>query len=79
MMKAPLPIGTGESFRSRRRQTQTRQSLPLSIHALPMVDDRWWVTHMRHNGDLYTASGARIWEQAWTDATDTSRLKPQHI
>ena len=46
---------------------------------LPMVDDRWWVTHMRHNGDLYTASGGKIWEQAWTDATDTSRLKPQHI
>ena len=46
---------------------------------LPMVDDRWWVTQMRHNAALYKASGGKIWEQAWTDATDTSRLKPSHL
>ena len=46
---------------------------------LPMVDDRWWVTHMRHNGAIYTASGGKIWEQAWIDATDDTRLKPQHL
>ena len=46
---------------------------------LPMVADRWWITHMRHNGALYTASAGKIWEQAWTDATDTSHLKPQHL
>jgi hypothetical protein len=46
---------------------------------LPMVDDRWWVTQMQHNGDLYKASAGKIWEMAWTDATDETHLQPQHL
>ncbi len=36
---------------------------------LPIISDRWWMSDVSHNGQLYTATEGRAWEQVWTDAT----------
>jgi hypothetical protein len=70
-----LPVSYSEvvAGRPKRDDRHLFQYMPL-----PMFDDRWWVTHMRHNGDLYKTSAGKIWELAWTDETDETRLSPQH-
>jgi hypothetical protein len=42
---------------------------------LPIVSDRWWVTRMRHNAKLHTATDGQGWELSWRDATHTTSLK----
>lgn len=41
---------------------------------LPIVSDRWWVSLEQFNAPLYTQSDGRVWECAWTDATDPARV-----
>jgi len=41
---------------------------------LPIVTDRWWVVTLRHNKQLYDASGGRMWEVHWTDDSNPSHL-----
>jgi len=41
---------------------------------LPIFTDRWWIVEVFHNTELYRASGGKVWEQAWFDATDPDRL-----
>lgn len=41
---------------------------------LPIVKDRWWIVDVRQNSELYQASNGKLWELAWTDATDEARL-----
>lgn len=41
---------------------------------LPMVSDRWWVVSEAFGAAAYTASGGRLWECAWTDATHRTSL-----
>lgn len=35
--------------------------------SMPMVDDRWWVTHAWSNGPLYTKSGGQGWQSSFRD------------
>ncbi|MBW1881507.1 MAG: hypothetical protein JRI25_12575 [Deltaproteobacteria bacterium] len=50
--------------------------MPISV---PFVKDRWWMVSVRHNGEMYAASGGVLWEKAWTDATDRSRLDGKSV
>ena len=42
---------------------------------LPLVSDRWWVTRMRHNAKLFTATDGVVWELSWKDATHTTKVQ----
>jgi hypothetical protein len=44
---------------------------------LPIVSDRWWMTRMRFNTDLYRSSQERAWELAWDDRTHDVDLLTQ--
>ncbi|MBW1877733.1 MAG: hypothetical protein JRI25_01465 [Deltaproteobacteria bacterium] len=41
---------------------------------IPVFTNRWWIVDVSHNADLYRASGGKVWEQSWVDATDPNRL-----
>lgn len=41
---------------------------------LPLVSDRWWVVDLEANAPLFHQSDGRLWELAWTDATNTEAL-----
>ncbi|MCA9570163.1 MAG: hypothetical protein KC656_20105 [Myxococcales bacterium] len=45
---------------------------------LPVVADRWWVVDVSHSAKLYEASGGKVWETAWTDATQGAVLDDLH-
>ena len=34
---------------------------------LPVIDDRWWVTRIKFNSALYTATGGKVWELGFQD------------
>ncbi|MDP6934966.1 MAG: hypothetical protein QGG40_18740, partial [Myxococcota bacterium] len=44
---------------------------------VPIISDRWWMTHMYFNGDLYRSSGGRAWELSWSDSTHDPGLRAQ--
>lgn len=48
------------------------QYLPISI---PLVSDRWWVSHIRHNHALAAASHGKVQELAFRATADETRLR----
>jgi hypothetical protein len=48
--------------------------LVFQVMPLPIIADRWWIVREVANAGLYAHSGGKLWELAWTDATDASHL-----
>ena len=48
------------------------QYLPISI---PLVSDRWWVSHIRHNEALAAATDGRVQELSYQATADESRIR----
>lgn len=68
--KLPVSLSRVIGGDARRAPRRVFEYMPL-----PIISDRWWVVDVSHNAELYTASGGRMWEVSWTDATRRASLE----
>lgn len=70
-MAGALPISVSRVVAGRERAAPRQVFEAMD---LPIINDRWWVVDVHHNAALYQASGGRVWEASWTDATHSANL-----
>jgi hypothetical protein len=67
--RLPVSMSTVIGGQARKAPRRVFEYMPL-----PIVSDRWWVVDVAHNAALYEASGGRLWEASWSDATAGASL-----